>query len=124
MSKDYLRGHVIELKRYGWVYKDTGEQTVRTYRDCGYCGKANTEHDHDGCIGELPNVMNACCGHGQIDDAYIQYRDGIIIRGQNAIQAMRNSNITKQKNRFTVFHQLDPIDNTTFVDWKFNDVKE
>jgi hypothetical protein len=30
-----------------------------------------TENGHDPCIGELSGVMNACCGHGETDMAYI-----------------------------------------------------
>lgn len=29
---------------------------------------------HDACLGEIPGAVNACCGHGYIDVAYIQYR--------------------------------------------------
>lgn len=40
---------------------------------CGYCLKKRTTEGHDGCIGTLENVMNACCGHGEVDAAYIQF---------------------------------------------------
>lgn len=40
--------------------------------NCGYCGLDRTEQGHDGCIGELKGVMNACCGHGQTSTAYVQ----------------------------------------------------
>jgi len=33
--------------------------------NCKHCGLNRTEQGHDGCIGELTGVMNACCGHGQ-----------------------------------------------------------
>lgn len=32
--------------------------------------------------------MNACCGHGQVRDAYIQDWDGECIRGEEAIDAI------------------------------------
>jgi hypothetical protein len=47
----------------------------------------NTPEGHDGCIGRLPDVMNACCGHGE-SAAYIQYMDKSIIRGLSAIKRM------------------------------------
>ncbi len=40
---------------------------------CGHCGMEKTIEGHDGCIGTLENVMNACCGHGETNLAYIQF---------------------------------------------------
>jgi hypothetical protein len=42
---------------------------------CIKCKKLPTKEGHDGCLGTLPDdtIMNACCGHGQDDMAYIQY---------------------------------------------------
>lgn len=40
---------------------------------CGYCGKKRTTEGHDGCIGTLKGVMNACCGHGEVRMAYVQF---------------------------------------------------
>lgn len=41
---------------------------------CLECGLHRTKQGHDGCLGTLPgDVMNACCGHGNIPDAYIQF---------------------------------------------------
>lgn len=44
------------------------------FTDCDHCGLKATKEGHDGCLGELPGpVMNACCGHGQDEVAYIQF---------------------------------------------------
>lgn len=40
---------------------------------CGYCKKSRTKDGHDGCIGELRGVKNACCGHGDHESAYVQF---------------------------------------------------
>jgi hypothetical protein len=40
---------------------------------CGRCGLERTVDGHDGCIGFLPGVANACCGHGEEDCAYVQF---------------------------------------------------
>lgn len=40
---------------------------------CLHCKKSRTKEGHDGCIGTLENVMNACCGHGDIKNAYVQF---------------------------------------------------
>ena len=53
---------------------------------CGHCGLKRTSEGHDGCIGELNNVMNACCGHGENKVAYVQFLDGSCIRGDKALK--------------------------------------
>ena len=40
---------------------------------CGHCGKKRTAHGHDGCVGTLKGVTNACCGHGEDRMAYVQF---------------------------------------------------
>tara|TARA_R110000787_G_scaffold155864_1_gene269719 strand:+ start:473 stop:742 length:270 start_codon:yes stop_codon:yes gene_type:complete len=40
---------------------------------CLHCKKNRTLEGHDGCVGTLKNVMNACCGHGEGKMAYIQF---------------------------------------------------
>jgi hypothetical protein len=52
-----------------WVYSDTKEP-IDIPRLCKHCGKTQTEEGYDGCLGYLPNVKHACCGHG-IDKPYI-----------------------------------------------------
>jgi hypothetical protein len=45
--------------------------------------------------------MNACCGHGDIDDAYVQFWDLSIIRGEDAkiIQSiLKNQNLENYEN--------------------------
>lgn len=78
------RGHTIEAPDVAWVYSDTGKPVAGSKRECGRCHRPPTAGDHDACLGELPGVMNACCGHGTIDDAYVQLNDKSILRG-NAV---------------------------------------
>lgn len=48
-----------------WRYADTGALVSdEPARDCGLCGLPATGEGHDGCLGQLPHVENACCGHG------------------------------------------------------------
>ena len=81
------KGHKIEKNSQGlWVYSDSKELvSSNAWIKCGHCGLEVTEHGNDGCIGTLPNVMNACCGHGNINDAYVQFSDKKIIKGNEAI---------------------------------------
>lgn len=44
------------------------------YGICAKCKKPPTREGHDGCLGKLRGgIKNACCGHGQDSQAYIQY---------------------------------------------------
>lgn len=52
---------------------------------CKNCKMYKTYEGHDGCIGELDGLMNACCGHGNIEKAYVQFFDGTRIGGEDAI---------------------------------------
>ena len=70
-----------------WIYSDTKKSTIDTWqnRPCGKCGKQYTKEGHDACLGTLPGVMNACCGHGDNRDAYVQFMDEFSIHGEDAI---------------------------------------
>lgn len=50
-------------------------------RPCPLCGGDPKQFgDHDPCLGHLPGVRNACCGHG-VDTPYIQFENGVLIEG-------------------------------------------
>ena len=72
------RGHATA----GHRYCDTGERVSdNPWRACGHCNRENTPEGHDPCLGTLPGVMNACCGHGDTADAYVQFVNGVVVRG-------------------------------------------
>ena len=52
-----------------WVYDDTREPYTE-YRPCKRCSCRPTDEGHDACIGSLPNVSSACCGHG-VEKAFV-----------------------------------------------------
>ncbi len=88
ISSNY-RGYKIVYRNNKWYYEDnfklvSGDKN----RVCGFCQVKSTEKGHDGCLGKLANVMNACCGHGDIDDAYVQLNNEVCIRGKDAIYYM------------------------------------
>ncbi|MFP1683392.1 hypothetical protein ACLD0W_12840 [Alloalcanivorax sp. C16-1] len=89
--RGHLRGHQIHQQGQEFVYADTGEPTASTWRQrpCGHCGRADTPEGHDGCLGTVPGVMNACCGHGRPEEAYVQFADGAVVRGPDAVAIMR-----------------------------------
>lgn len=85
--KNHCRGHEIKsIDLRTWVYVDTGENVSDNLnRDCKYCGQSTTPEGHDGCLGILPGVKNACCGHGQLESAYVQFEDNRVLRGRKAL---------------------------------------
>ena len=67
-------------------------------KNCGHCGKDRTPEGHDGCLGTLPGVMNACCGHGgNAEGAYIQYWDGSCLRDDAAMAVFAHAKAVKDK---------------------------
>jgi hypothetical protein len=85
MVKCGMNGHKIIYQDDAWVYADTLEVTVGNPRDCYHCKRPDTEEGHDGCLGTLEGVMNACCGHNINEEAYIMFEDRSIIGGEAAI---------------------------------------
>lgn len=96
---DKLRGHEIKLVNGKWIYCDSGELTSETWMDrpCGHCCLHNTPEGHDGCLGALPNVINACCGHGEVNEAYVQFTDKAILRNSEALQWIKSHSNSKTK---------------------------
>ena len=86
-TAEYFRGHKIVEVGGQWLFCDTVEvvENAWTRRPCGFCGRDNTPDNHDGCIGTLRGVMNACCGHGESRLAYVQFTNGLRISNQTAI---------------------------------------
>ena len=103
----YFRGHAIFFKGGEWFYADTETTTVGSERPGGHCGSANTKEGHDGCLGTLAGVMNACCGHGVIEEAYVQFSPERCLRGEDAINkinGLRNPVQRGAQNMNTPFH--------------------
>ena len=69
---DSHRGHLItQVTPDTWVYSDTQVPVSENpNRECGHCRLPNRPDKHDACLGVLPRVMNACCGHGDETFAY------------------------------------------------------
>lgn len=84
MARTKILGYDIDYKNNQWVYAETLEPiTVKKY--CKNCGKTSTKEGHDNCLGTLIGVKNACCGHGIENEAYIQFLDGSVVKGKDAL---------------------------------------
>lgn len=86
MQRSFSRGYPIIFKDNAWVYEDTGKRSGFDYevRPCKKCGKVfegSNIGDADPCLGFLPGVDNACCGHGVRSESYIRFTNGVVIRG-------------------------------------------
>ena len=80
------RGHdiVFDKECNLWRYVDTGVPTQEDpHRKCGHC-ELESSGDYDECIGFVIGVRNACCGHGEVKDAYVQFLDGETVHGEDA----------------------------------------
>lgn len=75
------RGHVIDDRDGIWYYAGTSIRVAdQPNIKCGHCNKKNRLDFCDSCLGKLSKVMNACCGHGNREDSYVQFDNGIILR--------------------------------------------
>ena len=83
MMKYKFRGNEIEFDGEDWVYSDDKTLVHENWKDkpCGHCGEGFTKEGHDACLGTLPDVMNACCGHGNDSEAYVQDLNGNVTKG-------------------------------------------
>ena len=81
MRTSQKRGHktviknVRKLSNGSWTgdefYANNLESTD-IERSCKKCGRMPTKEGYDACLGKLPNVKFACCGHG-IEERSIMY---------------------------------------------------
>ncbi|AUN96444.1 hypothetical protein C0099_11205 [Pseudazoarcus pumilus] len=85
-GRSTFRGHPIVWIGDRWIYSDN-KQPIPGYggtmRPCIVCGseKWSGDGDVDECLGLLPGVTNACCGHGDRDTSYVVFESGVVLRG-------------------------------------------
>lgn len=71
-ARSRLRGHPI-IWDEGWVYEDSG-QGIDDGRPCLHCNRFPTKEGHDACLGYIPGVTSACCGHG-VGKMFVRMKD-------------------------------------------------
>jgi len=84
--RGWLRGHAIEWNRDDSgvrvgdaLYCDTLDPVEGVERPCASCGVVADEDAPDPCLGSLPGVTYACCGHG-VRRGYIRFENGTTLR--------------------------------------------
>ncbi len=58
------RGHKIVFEYNQWLYLDNKE-SINNERSCIKCEEMPTKDGHDSCLGCVPGINFACCGHGK-----------------------------------------------------------
>lgn len=80
-----FRGHEVFFDHGVWCYSDSGEvidyDNPRPCKKCGRIFRGSNIGDADPCLGELPGVDNACCGHGDREQSYIRFTNGVTVTG-------------------------------------------
>jgi len=84
MITSYTNGNKIVFKNNQWIYEDIKDSMFNNVKPCKQCNKKPAIEGYDNCLGKLPLVTNACCGHGLNKNAYVQFGK-IFIRGKQAI---------------------------------------
>lgn len=86
VAKEKHRGHEMYFDESvkHWRYLDDDSFVKDVERPCGVCSKSRTPEGHDACLGTLTGVLNACCGHGDVDAAYVVFHDGTRLSGVEA----------------------------------------
>lgn len=66
-------------------FVDTGEPYDETQPvPCDACQERCYPDQPDACLGWVPGVSYACCGHGQ-GTGYFAFADGSVVRGVNSV---------------------------------------
>lgn len=95
----YLHGHMLywnsDEKAYRFAkddslyirFDDNDEVVEKTEveLECPKC-EMKIEDDADPCLGYLPGVRNACCGHG-VHEGYIEFENGVRIVGNFEVES-------------------------------------
>lgn len=93
VAKSRIRGHEIyydpKLEVWKYVEDDSlvnkvelnfnNEYSDELDKRCPRCKMINKFDAPDYCLGYLPGVSNACCGHGE-NEGYISFTNGITVR--------------------------------------------
>lgn len=88
MIKANFRGHII-ICTDGKNWTMENGSPVDYSIECKHCKENVNEQGHDKCISNLNGVRNACCGHGNNSEAYVQLNDGTTYYGDRAVAEIK-----------------------------------
>ena len=87
-----FRGHLCYIdSNRDWRYIDNDQKAgfgheMRPCAKCGIMFEGSNIGEPDPCLGNLPGVDNACCGHGIPSESYVRFTSGVVLRGFNEIE--------------------------------------
>lgn len=61
-ASGHFRGHPVYYINDEWRYSDG--TIADENAACVRCGKSPTPEGYDACLGYIPGITSACCGHG------------------------------------------------------------
>jgi hypothetical protein len=92
---DWSRNEDEDVYSPTW-YADDGETVDGQYgveRPCPRCHETADDYDSpDPCLGQIPGVVGACCGHGNIEQAHVVFDDHSVLHGIAAIRFFEEAN--------------------------------
>lgn len=99
-AKGFFRGHPLIWVKNKWIYKDDGTDIPANggeIRPCKKCGALFTlgEGEVDPCLGVLPGVSNACCGHGIRSRSYVCFTNGVVLKGFVVEKSVKKHKVKK-----------------------------
>lgn len=97
----YRNGNKTELK--------AGKCIDIDIKPCPKCNQLPDKNGHDWCLGKLPGVKYACCGHG-INKGTIFFKNGVRITFDN-IEVARESKLNLILNIIKEFKNIKKLIN-------------
>ena len=83
-ATSFLRGHPTIWIEGKWVYEDDHADIPANggkVRPCVKCGNLVALEATEPCLGVLPGVSSACCGHGVREKSYVWFTTGVVLEG-------------------------------------------
>ena len=80
MSTSKMNGNLIYYDEAAEIFRYASDDEPinwNNHRPCPKCGKRPLDTSEDACLGHLPGVVQACCGHG--GEGYIEFENGVTI---------------------------------------------
>ena len=100
MVNGYHRGYNIYADNgQPWRYTEDDKLVAKVEKPCFRCGHVHAKEAPDRCIGHLPGVLTACCGHGEPQKAYIKFKNGARIDGEHEVRKWIEENIKVKKEK-------------------------